>query len=98
MHGQMTLEELEQQVIQLPWHEQLKLISHISEQLSIAPLDISKETLAKSALREQREKEANEILALCDSAAEMWEGKFDSAEDIRQMREERDEQIWQNTL
>ena len=68
----MTQEELEQQVIQLPWHEQLKLISHISEQLSIAPLDISKEILAKSTLQEQREKEANEILALCDSAAEMW--------------------------
>ena len=98
MHGQMTLEEPEQQVTRLSWREQIKLIAHISEQLSVTPLDIPKETLAEDALRMQKEKEANEILALCDSAAEMWEGTFDSAEDIRRMREERDEQIWRNTL
>jgi hypothetical protein len=47
---------------------------------------------------ENKEREADELLALCDEAAEMWDGKFDSAEDIRRMRKERDEQIWQNTL
>ena len=94
---QMTLEELEQQVTRLPLHDQLKLIAHISEQLSIIPLELSRETLTENVLQ-KREKEANEILALCDEAAEMWDGKFDSAEDIRRMRKERDEQIWQNTL
>jgi len=95
---QMTLEELEQQVTQLSWHEQLKLIARISEQLSITPLELSRETLTENVLRKQREKEADELLALCDEAAEMWDGKFDSAEDIRRMRKERDKQIWQNTL
>jgi len=95
---QMTLEELEQQVTRLPLHEQLKLIARISEQLSITSLELSRETLTEDVLRKQREREADELLALCDEAAEMWDGKFDSAEDIRQMRKERDEQIWQNTL
>jgi hypothetical protein len=34
--------------------------------------------------RRQRQKEADQLLALCDAAAEMWEG--DAAEEIRQMR------------
>ena len=42
------------------------------------------------------QKEADELLAMCDTAAEMWEGEFNAAEDIRQMRRERDEQIRRN--
>lgn len=91
MAEQMTLEELEHQATQLSWHEQLKLIAYISEQLSDTPLELTEDNI-----RKQREKEANEILALCDEAAEMWEGKFDSAEDIRRIRKERDEQICQS--
>jgi hypothetical protein len=93
MSEQMTLKEIEHQATRLPLHEQLKLIAYISEQLSITPLE-----LAEDNIRKQREKEADEILALCDEAAKMWEGKFDSAEDIRRIRKERDEQIWRNTL
>jgi predicted metallopeptidase len=52
----MTLEELEQQVTRLSWHEQLKLIAHISEQLSIIPLELSGETLTENVLRKQRER------------------------------------------
>jgi hypothetical protein len=88
---QMTLQEIEQQATQLSLNEQLKLIAYISEQLSVIPLELAEENI-----RKQREKEADEILALCDEAAEMWEGKFDSAEDIRRIRKERDEQIWQS--
>ena len=91
MPEQMTLEELEHQATQLSCHEQLKLIAYISEQLSVTPLELTEDNI-----RKQREKEANEILALCDEAAEMWEGKFDSAEDIRRIRKERDEQICQS--
>jgi hypothetical protein len=87
----MTLQEIEQQATQLSLNEQLKLIAYISEQLSVIPLELAEENI-----RKQREKEADEILALCDEAAEMWEGKFDSAEDIRRIRKERDEQIWQS--
>jgi hypothetical protein len=38
--------------------------------------------------------EIEELLALCQAAAEMWEHKFDVVAEIRQMRAERDEQIW----
>jgi hypothetical protein len=41
-------------------------------------------------------READELLALCDAAADMWKGEFDSAEEIRQMRQERDDQVWPN--
>lgn len=44
-------------------------------------------------LQKQREKEADEILALCDAVAEKWSGPFDVVEDIRKLREERDESI-----
>jgi len=87
---QQTLQELEQQVAQLSPNEQLKLMAHIAEQLSSVPLDVPNEE--KDSLQQQHEREADEILALCDAVAEMWEGEFDAAEEIRQMRQERDEQ------
>ena len=54
----------------------------------------NKRQLAENYATRLRQKEADELLALCDAAAEMWEGEFGAAEDIRQMRRERDEQIW----
>ncbi len=84
MATQTVLEQLEQQITQLPVRDQLKLIAHISERLGITPLDIGK----------QHAGDADELLALCDAAADMWEGEFDAAQEIRQMRQERDEQIW----
>ena len=90
MSNRVTLKQVEQQVSQLPPQEQLKLIAHISEQLSTTPLDIAateEETL------QQREREADELIALCDAAAEMWEGEFDADQEIRQIRQKRDEQI-----
>ena len=83
-----TLEELEQQVAQLPPNQQLKLMAHIAHQLS------SISDVLDEEVTQQQEREADEILALCDAAAEMWDGEFDAAEEIRQMRKERDEQIW----
>ncbi len=95
MSGQITLEQLEPQIVQLPFHEQLKLIARISEQLSNAPLDmIAAAKEQEETLRQHREREADELLTLCDAAAGMWEGEFDAVEEIRQMRQERDEQIW----
>ncbi len=81
---QTTLERLEQQVTQLPMRDQLKLIAHISERLGITPLCVEKEHRGG----------ADELLALCDAAADMWEGEFDAAQEIRRMHQERDEQIW----
>lgn len=97
MSNPMALEQLERQVAQLPTQEQLKLLAHISEQLSImSPSMLT--IVGEESLRRQREREADELLALCDAAAEMWRGEFDAAEEIRQMRQERDEQIcWSTT-
>ncbi len=84
MTTQTTLERLEQQVTWLPMRDQLRLIARISERLSVTPLDIEK----------QHRGDTDELLALCDAAADMWKGEFDAAQEIRRMRQERDEQIW----
>ena len=84
MATRTTLEQLEQQITRLPMRDQLKLIARISERLSTMPLDIEKPGA----------RDADELLALCDAAADMWEGEFDATQEIRQMRQERNEQIW----
>jgi len=84
MAAQTTLERLEQQITRLPMRDQLKLIARISERLSTTTLEIEKPGAA----------DADELLALCDAAADMWEGEFDAVQEIRRMRQERDEQIW----
>ncbi|MBI3989800.1 MAG: hypothetical protein HY347_09305 [candidate division NC10 bacterium] len=95
MPNKVTLDQLEQLVAQLPPQEQLKLVVHICEQLSALPFAIPT-VVDDEELQRQREKEADELLALCDAAAEKWEGEFDSAGEIRQMRRDRDEQIWRS--
>ncbi|MGH7597393.1 MAG: hypothetical protein ACREOI_13655 [bacterium] len=92
----LTFDELKQKVTQLALTEQLKLVSYICEQLTAQSL-VSK-TLASKDDTLLRQKEADKLLALCDAAAEMWKGEFDAAEDVRQMRRERDDQIWANKL
>ena len=89
MSSQKTLEELEQQVGQLPPQEQLKLMACISEKLSNMHIVKSREMSEESL--QQRENETDMLLMLCDEAAEAWEGSFDAAEEIRQMRQDRDE-------
>lgn len=96
MAGPVTLEQVEQQAAQLLPHEQLKLVALISERLSRAVQATPMVVGDEESLRQQREREADELLALCDTAAELWEGEFDAAEEIRQMRQERDDQVWQS--
>jgi len=86
MTSETTLEQMEQQIDQLPVHERLKLIAYISQQLSTITLDSL--VGGGETLQRHREIEAEELLALCDSAAEMWEGEFDAAEEIRQIRQD----------
>ena len=94
MSSQMTLQQLEQQIAQLPVHERLKLIAHVSEQLSTTSFNTIAQTEDEEAVRQRREKEAEELLALCDAAAGMWEGEFDALQEIHRMRQKRDEDIW----
>ncbi|RKY63108.1 MAG: hypothetical protein DRQ02_13060 [Candidatus Latescibacterota bacterium] len=87
MSNRVTFEQVERLAIQLSPPEQLKLVARISEQLSglmpvIPPVHME---------RAQREREAmaHTLLAELDAIADSIEGEFDSAEDIRQIREER---------
>jgi hypothetical protein len=85
----LTFEQLEQQVVQLPLQQQLRLLTRISEKLSaftpnFAPAKGNEEK------REQQERLAkfDAWLAECDRVAELWEGAFDSAADLRRLRNE----------
>lgn len=84
MNTRTPLERLEYEVIRLPIQDQLRLILRVIERLSVIPLE--RET--------QHPESADELLALCDAAAEMWNGAFDAVHEIRQIRQQRDEQIW----
>lgn len=85
MSDRTTLEEVEQQVIQLPVSEQLKLVARICEQLSITTIEERNE----ERVRREHLAQVDAWLAECDAVAENIGGKFDAAEDIRQIREER---------
>lgn len=90
MSTTMTLDQVEQLATQLPPHEQLKLLSRLSERLTEAlslPVSVSK--------REQ-ERKAAAILRECDRAAAAFTRRSDSAETIRRMRDERQQQICQS--
>ena len=95
MAEQLTLEQVEQQVTKLSPHDQLALVAHISDRLRTLLPTAPPPTL-EEGLEREREQKVAALLALCDAAAEQWPGDFDSAEEIRQMRRQRDEQLWPN--
>jgi len=84
----MSLKQMEQQVAQLSPQEQLKLMAYIAEQLSAAPLVVPTKEIEEQPQR-TRLAEVDAWLAECDAVAESIGGEFDSAEDLRQIREER---------
>lgn len=84
-----TIEELEQQVAQLPPSEQLKLIARICAQLSAKPLVTPAGESGEEQTPQECVLQADVLSAELDAIAESIEGVFDSAEDIRQIREER---------
>ena len=84
MSDRIALEDVERLAVQLPPTDQLKLVAHVCEQLS------SNATVGgnEEALKERLE-EVDAWLVECDAVAGSIEGEFDSAEDLRQIREER---------
>lgn len=95
MATQLTTDHLEQQISQLPLHEQLRLAAHICARLSVsAQADVL--TKEAESLEQKNQRETEELLALCEAAAEKWAGEFDSVADIQQLRRERDNQVWPN--
>lgn len=89
MSHRVTIEEVEQLVSQLPWLEQLKLVAHVCEQLSTT---VAVESDEEKAQRE-RLAQVDAWLAECDTVAESIEGEFDSAEELRQIRQERADRL-----
>jgi len=87
MSTKETLDQVEQSVMQLPPTEQLKLMAHISDKLS--RLGITVPRVDAEQVQREREAMADALLQELDTIAESIEGEFDSAKDIREIREER---------
>ena len=84
----VSLEQLEELATQLPLAERLQLVAHICQQLSTA---LTAEPAAESSEERARQERLTKLeawLAECDKVAELWEGEFDSAADLRRMRDE----------
>ena len=86
----LTFEELEQQVEQLSPQQQLQLLARLSENLST--FSFTKENTEKRP----DHKSATPVdsvqfdawVAECERVADLWEGTFDSAADLRRIRDE----------
>ena len=90
MSDRITLEQVEQLAAQLLPQEQLKLVAHITERLSI-----NLPAMPPEEGEQERVRLAEEILRECDQAAAAFTRKTDSAETIRRMRDERLQQLCQ---
>lgn len=83
MPDKVTLEQVERLVTQLPLHEQLKLVVSIGERLSVFTMPEEERQRQVYATRLEA------FLRTCEEMAAETIEAVDSAEDIRQIREER---------
>ncbi len=83
MCGKVTLEEVERLASSLPSSERLKLVARICEHLSATA------TVGGTAAVTEHLAHVDAWLMECDAVAANIEGEFDSAADVRQVREER---------
>lgn len=89
MIDDVTLEQVEQLAVRLPAIEQLKLLARISTQLSNSAFDAP--IVDEESDRKARAARAAALLQEWDAIADSIEirGEIDSAEELRQLREER---------
>ncbi|HEX3034369.1 MAG TPA: hypothetical protein VHT73_04435 [Thermodesulfobacteriota bacterium] len=85
MTNKITLNEVERLVAQLPVQEQLELMARISERLSVV---MSRQSEDERWHREYTSR-VEAFLRMSEEMAAETIGEVDSAEDIRQIREER---------
>jgi hypothetical protein len=78
---QVTLEQIEELAAQLTPSDRLRLAAHICDELSRQSTALQRVDQGVSA-------ELEAYLAECEEVAELWEGEFDSAADVRRLREE----------
>jgi len=86
MSDQATLEQLKQQVAQLPPDEQLKLAGEINRRLG-ASVTPAAENDREQAQRE-RLTQVDAWIAECEKVAKLWKGGFDSGADLLRIRDE----------
>ena len=63
-------------------------MAHLNARLTESAPPLPSDHRANEEQRQEREKQAEALLADLDAIAESIQGEFDSAADIRQMREE----------
>lgn len=81
----MTFEQVEKQIAQLPPREQRELVAHTGERLSASmPVEVH-----ENRQPNEYAAQVGAFLKLCEDIAAETVGEVDSAEDIRQIREER---------
>jgi hypothetical protein len=85
MASYVTLEQVEKLAVQLPSREQLRLITQLSARLSALSPDEAEEERQRQAYNQR----VQAFVKMCDEMAVEPAGQTDSAEDIRQIREER---------
>jgi len=88
MSDMVTLEQVEQLAVQLPPREQLKLVAHVSEWLIVTPLGTPTGERGMEQVQLERLAQVDAWIAQCNEVAELWEGEFDSAADLRRIRDE----------
>lgn len=84
----VNLEHLGELVAQLPPLEQLKLAARICAQLSVSPLAAPLEQSTNDRVRQERLAKLDAWLDACENVAALWDGEFDSAADLRRIRNE----------
>jgi hypothetical protein len=85
MSSKVTLKQVEQLAKQLTPEEQKKLVGRINKRLQ----DVMQTQTEEERKRREYAVQVADWLTECDQVAEQIEGEFDSAEDLRQIREER---------
>ncbi len=89
MAGDLSAEQLEELLAQLPPSDRLKLAAHICEQLSTAPSGAASEDRARKHEGREVPGDLGAWLAERERVADLWDGEFDSAADLRRIRDER---------
>jgi hypothetical protein len=86
MTSAITVDQIERLAVQLPLPEQMRIVARITQRLSELLLS---ETDGEERNRKEYAQRVEAFLKMCDESAAETIGAVDSAEDIRQLRDER---------
>jgi hypothetical protein len=91
MSSSVTLEQVEALAMQLPRDEQAKLVEHLRQRLDNSAPAAPPGKDAQAGGNQERLARAKALIAELDAIADSigHKGEFDSAKDIRKIREER---------